>query len=219
MQSSSLDDEKSDVWWRPGWLFVAFFAVTVFAIADLASDWHSETSVRHLVLEAGIAVAGLIGMLKIAQHLRHAIVARRQAQALAADLSQRLLQSQVEADRWRADAADALRSVRLAIDNQLTRWGLTVTEQEVAMLLLKGLSHKEIAGIRNTSDATARQHATAIYRKSGLSGRNDLAAFFLEDLLVPSELVPSELVPHATPLPSGLPAQATARASERSDAS
>ena len=165
--------------------FVAFFAVTVLAIADLVSDWRSETSVRHIVLEAGIAVAGLVGMIAVAQHLRRAIAAARDAQAEAAELSQRLQRSQAEAERWRADAADALRSVRAAIDEQFARWGLTVTEQEVALLLLKGLSHKEVAGIRNTSDATARQHATAIYRKSGLSGRNDLAAFFLEDLLVP----------------------------------
>ena len=201
MQSSSLDNEKLDARWRPGWLFVVFFAVTGLAIADLASDWHSKTSVQHLVLEAGIAVAGLLGMLSAAQHLRRAIVAQRQAQAQAVELSQRLQHSQAEAERWRTDAADALRSVRAAMDDQFLRWSLTVAEQEVTLLLLKGLSHKEIAGIRNTSDATARQQATAIYRKSGLSGRNDLAAFFLEDLLV----APSD-APAATPLLAGLQA-------------
>jgi hypothetical protein len=30
-----------------------------------------------------------------------------------------------------------------------------------------------------------RQHAVSVYRKSGLSGRAELAAFFLEDLLLP----------------------------------
>ncbi len=30
-----------------------------------------------------------------------------------------------------------------------------------------------------------RQHAVAVYRKSGLSGRAELSAFFLEDLLLP----------------------------------
>jgi DNA-binding NarL/FixJ family response regulator len=35
------------------------------------------------------------------------------------------------------------------------------------------------------SETTVRQQARAIYRKAGLSGRHDLAAFFLEDLLGP----------------------------------
>ena len=39
------------------------------------------------------------------------------------------------------------------------------------------------ATVRSVSVATARQQATAVYRKAGLGGRHDLAAFFLEDLL------------------------------------
>nr|HMN69592.1 helix-turn-helix transcriptional regulator [Bdellovibrionales bacterium] len=70
---------------------------------------------------------------------------------------------------------------------QLTSWKLTISEKEVAFLLLKGLSLKEIAEIRKTSEKTARAQSTAIYEKSGLSGRSELAAFFLEDLLGPSE--------------------------------
>jgi hypothetical protein len=123
MQSNSLDGKQTDGRWQPGWLFAAFLAVTVLAIADLVADWHSETSVRHIVLEAGIAVAGLVGMITVAQHLRRAVAAARQAKAEAVELSQRLQHSQAEADRWRADAADALRSVRAAIDEQFARWG------------------------------------------------------------------------------------------------
>jgi hypothetical protein len=51
--------------------------------------------------------------------------------------------------------------------------------------LLKGLSHKEIAEVRSITEVIARQQARAVYKKAGLSGRNDLAAFFLEDLLLP----------------------------------
>lgn len=49
--------------------------------------------------------------------------------------------------------------------------------------MLKGFSHKEIARIRSTSEATIRQQAAAIYQKSNLGGRAALSAFFLEDLL------------------------------------
>jgi DNA-binding NarL/FixJ family response regulator len=49
--------------------------------------------------------------------------------------------------------------------------------------MLKGLRHKEIATMRETSERTVRQQALTIYKKAGLDGRTDLAAFFLEDLL------------------------------------
>ncbi|MGB0849457.1 MAG: helix-turn-helix transcriptional regulator, partial [Thiolinea sp.] len=62
-------------------------------------------------------------------------------------------------------------------------WVLTPSETEVAMLLLKGLSFEEIAGVRDTKEKTVRQQATAIYRKSGLNGRHEFAAWFFEDFL------------------------------------
>lgn len=60
-------------------------------------------------------------------------------------------------------------------------------EKEVAFLLLKGLSLKEIAEVRQTVEKTARLQATAVYEKSGLAGRSELSAFFLEDLLPPQD--------------------------------
>ena len=66
---------------------------------------------------------------------------------------------------------------------QFDEWGLTPSEQEIAYLLLKGLSFREVAAARNTKEKTVRQQATAIYTKAGLNGRNELAAWFFEDLL------------------------------------
>ncbi|MBZ0120481.1 MAG: helix-turn-helix transcriptional regulator, partial [Sandaracinaceae bacterium] len=72
-----------------------------------------------------------------------------------------------------------------ALARQFERWQLTAAEREVALLLLKGLSLKEIAEARGTSERTVRDQARAVYRKAGLAGRSELSAFFLEDLLVP----------------------------------
>src|SRR5213593_86931 len=52
-----------------------------------------------------------------------------------------------------------------------------------------------VADLRQTSERTVRQQALAIYRKSGLNGRSDLAAFFLEDLLLPSVRHPADAPP------------------------
>lgn len=88
-----------------------------------------------------------------------------------------------EASSWRQEARDALVGLSDAIDRQFTRWELTQAEREVALLLLKGLSHKEIATVRGTSERTVRQQSLTVYRKSEVAGRAELSAFFLEDLL------------------------------------
>ena len=96
--------------------------------------------------------------------------------------------SNEDAQRWNQEAQQALEGLGAAINRQFDRWALTPAEREVALLQLKGLRHKAIAELRNTSERTVRQQALAIYRKSGLSGRPDLAAFFLEDLLLPKDI-------------------------------
>ena len=72
---------------------------------------------------------------------------------------------------------------REVINQQMVDWSFTPSEKEVAMLLLKGLSFEEIAGVRETKEKTVRQQATVIYRKSGLNGRHEFAAWFFEDFL------------------------------------
>ena len=86
---------------------------------------------------------------------------------------------------WREASRAHVQGLSRAIASQFAAWGLTEAEADVAGLILKGLSHKEIATLRLGSEATVRQHATAVYRKSGLPGRAQLTAFFLEDLLMP----------------------------------
>ena len=45
------------------------------------------------------------------------------------------------------------------VTQQFLEWGLTRSEGEIGWLLLKGLSFKEIAVVRNTLEKTVRQHA------------------------------------------------------------
>ncbi len=92
-----------------------------------------------------------------------------------------------EAEKWREESRKFIEGLGQAIDSQLNRWNLSHSEKEVAFLLLKGLSLKEIAQARNTTEKTARAQSVAVYQKSGLAGRSELAAFFLEDLLAPAQ--------------------------------
>jgi putative tricarboxylic transport membrane protein len=102
-------------------------------------------------------------------------------------LTQNLAAARQDAKRRTEEAEDLLKGLGEQIDKQFETWGLTSAESEVALLMLKGLRHKEIAGIRGTSERTVRQQALTIYKKARLDGRTDLAAYFLEDLLLPQK--------------------------------
>ncbi len=93
-----------------------------------------------------------------------------------------------EGQEWRDQSRRFLDGLSRAIESQFAIWNLTAAEADVAGLLLKGASLREIAGLRRTSEATIRQQAQNVYRKSGLTSRSELAAYFLEDLFSLSEM-------------------------------
>ena len=106
-------------------------------------------------------------------------------QALVRDLDAARMQGR----QWRDETRALLNGLGEAIDRQFLSWKLTAAEREVGLLILKGMSLKEIAAMRVTSERTIRAQARSIYAKAGLSGRAALSAFFLEDLLAPVEHV------------------------------
>ncbi len=162
-----------------------FIAISALAGVDLVTDMSEGVSVTHFVLEGGAFAAGIVGLVFMAGAWRRLSAKSDALQVENAELGLALEATAEEANRWRGEARNLIEGLSAAIDSQFDRWELSDAEKEVAMLLLKGLSHKEIASIRDTTDATTRQQARAVYKKAGLSGRNDLSAFFLEDLLVP----------------------------------
>ncbi|MEZ4220408.1 MAG: LuxR C-terminal-related transcriptional regulator [Polyangiaceae bacterium] len=167
-------------------LLALFAGVALLAAVDLVSDFSEGTTIGHVVLEGGVFVVGLLGVTMMVRRLRELVRSERAARDEVTSLAERLRATEAEAARWRAEAQHLLSGLGAALDRQFERWALSPAEKEVALLLLKGLSHKEIAAVRSITEATARQQARAVYKKAGLSGRHDLAAFFLEDLLLPT---------------------------------
>ena len=96
--------------------------------------------------------------------------------------------ARAEGEGWRSQVQSHLAGLKDAMDQQFQAWGMTVAEREVGLLILKGLSHKEIAALRATTDATVRQQAQSIYRKASLPGKTAFSAYFLEDLLLPETM-------------------------------
>jgi DNA-binding CsgD family transcriptional regulator len=165
----------------------AVVMTTLIAI-DLVTDVGSGTTAFHAVVEGAVIVIGLVAAVRLAIRVRELTREARELREHARELTANLDATRQDAARWRRDAGDLIAGLSAAIDQQLEYWSLSPAEKAVALLLLKGLSHKEIAVIREVNETTVRQQARAIYRKAGLSGRNDLAAFFLEDLLGPHEV-------------------------------
>ena len=162
-------------------LAVAFAVVAALAILDLVVDLREGTTLRHATTEGVIVLCAVAG---IGLGVRRVLVLDQRHREAAREWAGRLRDSRDEADRWREEARDLLQGLGAMIDRQFGRWSLTRAEREVALFLLKGLSHREIAALRSVGEATVRQQATAIYKKAGVVGRHELSAFFLEDLLV-----------------------------------
>lgn len=100
---------------------------------------------------------------------------------------------------WRRRSRRLLDGLSEAVDGQFRDWGLTPAEADIAGLMLKGLPLGDIAVLRRTSEATIRQQAQGIYRKSGLANRAELSAYFLEDLFTVAEGALAAAAPDATP--------------------
>lgn len=161
-------------------LLITLTLISALILLDLVTDSSEGAPLWHTVVEAAAGLAALAGifyLLRDSFKLKKALKSERR---LSAKLQQ-------EADLWREQSRAYLTGLSGMIDAQLSCWQLTPAEREVAFLLLKGMSLKEIAYIRGTTEKTAKVHSTAVYAKAGLNSRAELAAFFLEDLLPPTE--------------------------------
>lgn len=160
-------------------LAAIFAAVVVGGIADLILDAPESLLSLHTAFEAMIVAVSLGS----AVYLSHGWY---RSLGDVARLETTLQERQVERDAWRTSARESLEGLAVAIDRQFGAWTLTPTEREIGLMLLKGRGTKQIAAETGRSDRTVRQHAAAVYRKSGLGGRAELAAFFLEGLFLPA---------------------------------
>ncbi len=162
-------------------IFIACILTLIATLVsyDIFTDSREGVEFWHVLIEGAIGMVALLGVFYL---LRGTVILRHHLQKERDDFST----FKKEAEIWRSDSRKYVEGLARAIDEQLTKWKLTVAEKEVAFLLLKGLSLKEIAEIRKTTEKTARVQSISIYAKAGISGRSELSAFFLEDLLLPT---------------------------------
>jgi len=159
--------------------FAAFYILLLAVVGFYAiyDDWKQQVSLTHLVVESLLHLVTLsVGTYLLIALFRSKRQSLRKFRTEHSEISNR-------ADEFHRQIAQFKDGVTEAITKQLAVWRLTPGESEIALFLLKGLSLQEIAELRQTSERTVRQQASVIYKKSELSGRSQLSAFFLEDML------------------------------------
>lgn len=143
---------------------------------DVLTDISLGVPVWHVFSESLIVLVSAIGALFLIKDIY----------ARTSDIT-RLKQELLISDDKFKNITDEMKSARheysAVIHSQFKQWLLTPSEQDVAMLLLKGLSFKEISAVRNTKEKTVRQQASVIYSKANVEGRHEFAAWFLEDFM------------------------------------
>ena len=142
---------------------IVLFLAMSFFIFDIMGDLFSGTDgFFHIVIELAVFIAISVVLYFEIKHVK----------SLGKEIT-------VEKSKTARLAGELLSVMR----QQFIQWKLTPSESEVALLLIKGLSIKEIALARNVKEKTVRSQATSIYSKSAYAGRHELAAHFIEDLM------------------------------------
>lgn len=149
---------------------------------DILTDAQEGAGLSHMAVEIVVGIAALTGYgILIGSSLKMKTQLKVTTESL--------MKAQEDAAHWKSNSSAFVEGLSRAIDDQFEKWHFSPSEKEVALLFLKGLSSKEVANLRGVSDRTVRAQATTIYEKSNLSGRAELSAFFLEDLLTPQSEV------------------------------
>ncbi len=137
-----------------------FFLLDVFADIfriDISTSW-----IDHNMIELISAFALAPALVIIGLQIRRLLREHRNAQDAVKVASGELL---------------------VVISGRFKEWQLSPSEGEIALLLIKGFTAQEIADLRSTRPGTVKSQSSNIYQKAGVRGRNELAAYFVEDLL------------------------------------
>lgn len=160
-------------------LILTFIFLIIFGllVMDVYEDIESGASLMHVGFEAFIMVLSVVGVI-----LQWSLFfsQRKDIQSLNFDLGK----ARSDLNKYKEETRKFVEGLSQQIDRQLSDWELTKAEKDITLLILKGLSNKEIGEVRSTSERTVRQQVTSIFQKSNLKSRLELSAFFLEDLLI-----------------------------------
>ncbi len=138
--------------------FLYNIITTVFGFRTNAISWQVK-ELLEISASLGLLLGSILGG-------RAIIIARKEQQ---------------KAEKSLRSAATAF---SIVVDEKLSSWGLTNSEQDVAWFVIKGFSNAEISNLRGSSEGTIKAQLNAVYRKSGSTGRAQMISLLVDDLLM-----------------------------------
>lgn len=157
-----------------------FFGFILFLSFDLWFDFHEGVSSKHLIVELILFFLSLLGYIyywSIKYNYEQNIESKIKS------LNTKLEQRNTELNHLNKQVKSYIEEFREDISKTFIQWKFTKSEADVAGLLLKGMSLKEIAEVRNSNENTVRSQCSSIYKKSNLANRSQLSSYFLDDLV------------------------------------
>lgn len=155
---------------------ISLFITISLTSVDILHELHQGVDLRYICLEFAICFSACLGVIFVSS-----LFYQERKTRLGLDHELMIVKSDVE--KWKQKVKSISQQFATAIDEQFTLWGLSKAEKDISLLLIKGMSSKDIAILRNVTEKTIRTHASAVYKKSGLTTRYELAAYFIDALI------------------------------------
>ena len=159
-----------------GAFFVFDLASTIFGWRTTPISWSLREAIE-IMATLGLILGMVLGGLLIRTLSVAVIVLALAALPAAADFETGI--SYYKSGKYLEAAGEFQALVAERFDD----WGLTPSERDVALFMLKGFSNAEIAALRETSEGTIKAQSTAVFRKAGVTGRAQLLSGFIEDVM------------------------------------
>lgn len=154
--------------------------ITVYGIFDVYDEIQDllieEEPIWYVSFEIFIVISSLCALFYFFY-----IVLKESKKREYAEQKLEKVKTQLESSNVRLQ--EGKRDYQKVIQWQFSEWKLSPSEKQIALMMLKGVSFKDIAKHRATHEKTVRKQASSVYEKSGLNGRHELSAWFFEDLL------------------------------------
>lgn len=153
--------------------------VGLLSVVDVFLDKNDQLSTGHLIGEFVLITLSFTGSVFF---LSQATLQKKKAGYLTIEVDK----LKDKNSHYLQQVENYKRGLSEAIDEEFNRWGLTPSEKEVGIMIIKGLGYSEIAKIRDISERTARNQGSSLLHKANLKNKTELIAYFLEDLLFPN---------------------------------
>jgi DNA-binding CsgD family transcriptional regulator len=154
-------------------LIAMLLLLLTFISYDTYVDHKSDAGKLHILLEVSLIMSVFATLVyTLRKYIHKNALNEKKLQSLAAehrDLKEKLTQYKQDIHSY--------------LQINFTSWKLTKSEKDIALLLFKGCTGKEISVIRKTSYQTVRSQISGIYRKAKVKNHNQFMATLMEDIL------------------------------------